>query len=114
VRIRGLRLGPGFTKQNVSIKDIRRKFNEEYKSKSIKILLKFDGRMGAQLNEYFHKDNITAAGDGSYIVEDFFPYEEGLIKYLLGFGKDCEVLEPGYLKKEINKYIKEMLIKYNS
>lgn len=114
VRIRGLKLGERFAKDNVSIEDIRSKFNEDYNSKSIRIVLRFAGRMGAQLNEYFRKENITAAEDGSYIVKDFFPYEEGLVKYLLGFGKDCEVLEPEYLKEEVKNYIKEMLQKYNS
>ncbi|KUO73027.1 MAG: transcriptional regulator [Clostridia bacterium BRH_c25] len=113
VRIRNLKLGKGFTKLNVPRKEIRRKFNEEYNNKSIRVLLRFTGRIGAQLSEYFHKDNIKAAEDGSYIVEDSFPYEEGLIKFLLGFGRECEVVEPGYLREELNNYIKDMLQKYN-
>lgn len=113
VRIRSLKLGEGFTKRNVSREEICKKFNEEYNNKNIKVLLRFAGRMGKQLNEYFHKDNIKAAEDGGYIVEDSFPHEEGLIKFLLGFGKDCEVMEPKYLREEINNYIKDMFQKYN-
>lgn len=113
VRIKRLKLGEGFIKRKVSREDIQRKFNEEYNNNSIRVLLRFTARMGTQLNEYFHKDNIKAAPDGSYIIEDFFPYEEGLIKFLLGFGKECEVLEPAHLKEEINNYLKEMFQKYN-
>jgi predicted DNA-binding transcriptional regulator YafY len=113
VRIRSLRLGEGFAKRNVSRKEISRKFTEEFNDKSIKVILRFAGRMGQQLNEYFHKDNIKMAEDGSYIVKDSFPYEEGLVKFLLGFGKDCEVMEPKYLREEINRYIKDLLQKYN-
>ena len=114
VRIKGMKPGVCFEKQEVSIEDIRREFDKEYRSKSIKVVLSFDGRMGEQLSEYFPKENIRAAEDGSYIAEDFFPYEEGLVKYLLGFGKDCKVLEPEYLKKEIKAYMEEILAKYNS
>ncbi|MHB1393933.1 MAG: helix-turn-helix transcriptional regulator [Clostridia bacterium] len=97
-------------------KDVKDRLNinmSHFNQNSIRVLLKFTARMGAQLNEYFHKDNIKAAEDDSYIVEDFFPYEEGLIKYLLGFGMECEVLEPEHLREEINNYIKEMSHKYN-
>ncbi len=114
IRIKGMKPGECFEKQKVSMEDIRREFDKEYRSKSIKVVLSFDGRMGGQLSEYFPKENIRAAEDGSYIAEDFFPYEEGLVKYLLGFGKDCEVLEPEYLKKEIKAYMEEMLAQYNS
>jgi predicted DNA-binding transcriptional regulator YafY len=105
VRITSLKTGGSFEKRNVTREEIRRKFNEDYKDKSIRVLMKFTGRIGAQLNEYFHKSNILASEDGSYIVEDFFPHEEGLIKFLLGFGKECEVLEPDYLRSELNNYI---------
>ncbi len=114
VRIKSLKLGEGFRSRNMSREEILRKFNEDYNNNSTRVLLKFTARMGAQLNEYFHKDNIETAEDGSYIVEDFFPYEEGLIKFLLGFGMECEVLEPEHLREEINNYIKEMFQKYNS
>jgi predicted DNA-binding transcriptional regulator YafY len=113
VRIRSLKSGEGFRARNMSIEEVRSKFKEEYNNNSTRVLLRFTPRMGAQLNEYFHKDSIKTAEDGSYIVEDFFPYEEGLIKYILGFGIECEVLEPEYLREDINNYIKEMFQKYN-
>jgi len=113
VRIRGLKLGDVFQKQELSIDDIKRQFNEEYREKSIRVVLKFGSRMGAQLVEYFPKENIRALEDGSYTAEDHFPHEEGLIRFLLGFGKDCEVLEPEYLKHEVRYYLRDMLVKYN-
>lgn len=113
VRMRNLKLSGSFVRRNIHRDEIHKAFNEEYYNKSIKVLLKFTARIGAQLNEYFHRDNIKGMEDGSYIVEDFFPYEEGLIKFLLGFGKECEVLEPEYLRKEFNNYINDMLNKYN-
>lgn len=113
VRIRGLKLGESFQKEELSIEDIRKEFNDEYRKKSIRVVLKFDSSAGPQLVEYFPKANIKAMGDGSYIAEDFFPHEEGLVRYLLAFGKDCEVLEPEHLRYEFRDYLKDMLIKYN-
>lgn len=113
VRIRGLKLGEGFQKEELSMEDIRREFDEEYRKKSIRVVLRFGSSAGPQLAEYFPKANIRAMADGSYIAEDHFPHEEGLVRFLLGFGKDCEVLEPEYLKNELKDYLKDMLEKYN-
>lgn len=113
VRIRSMKPGDVFRRREVSRDEIRHKFSEEYNNKSIKVSLKFDHRIGAQLNEYFRKGDVKEMEDGSYIVEDLFPHEEGLIKFLLSFGRDCEVLEPDYLREEVNNYIKEIIKKYN-
>lgn len=113
VRIRGIKQGKCFDKQELSIEDIGRIIREDYGKKSISVLMKFSSRIGAQLQEYFPKDIIKPQSDESYLVEDRFPHEEGLIRFLLGFGNDCEVLEPEYLRTEVKKYLTEMLRKYN-
>lgn len=112
VRIRNLKLGDIFLKRNISNEGLRKIFAEGYNEKSIKVTLKFTSRIGEQLSEYFDKESIRLEEDGNFIVEDFFPYEEGLIKHILSFGKDCEVLSPSYLREETEGYIKEMLLSY--
>lgn len=113
VRIRGIKQGKGFIKQELSIQDINRIIREDYGKKSIRVLIKFSERIGAHLKEYFPEDIIKSQEDGSFLVEDRFPHEDGLIRFLLGFGNECEVLEPEYLRVEIRKYLTEMLQKYN-
>ena len=113
VRIRGIKPEKGFVKQELSIEDISRIIREDYGKKSIRVLMKFSGRIGAHLKEYFPEDAIEPQKDGSCLVEDHFPHEEGLIRFLLGFGSECEVLKPEYLRLEIKKYMTEMLRKYN-
>lgn len=112
VRIRNLKLGDVFLKRNISNEGLRKIFAEGYNEKSIKVTLKFTSRIGEQLSEYFDKESIRLEEDGNFIVEGFFPYEEGLIKHILSFGKDCEVLSPSYLREETEGYIKEMLLSY--
>lgn len=113
VRIRNLKLGDSFTNRDISKEELQKIFNKGYDKKSIKVTLKFTNRIGEQLTEYFSKDKIKAAEDGKFIVEEFYPHEEGLIKFILAFGNDCEVLEPDYLRQDIKKYLKELLQKYN-
>jgi len=113
VRIRNLKLGRNFIKKDISKEEIEKIFDEGYSNKSIKVKLKFTCKIGEQLKEYFSKDKIKILEDGEFIVEDFFPYEEGLIKFILGFGKECEVIAPKYLKEETKEYLKELLEKYN-
>lgn len=113
VRIRNLKLGDNYVKRNISKNELQKIFYTGYKEKSIIVKLKFTNKIGNQLTEYFVKDKIKKLEDGSFIVEELYPFEEGLIKYILSFGRECEVIEPQYLRDEIKKYIKELLIKYN-
>jgi len=112
VRIRNMKLGGNFIKNLISKEEIKRIFNESYEKNSILVTLKFSSEIGEQLSEYFSKDKIKLLENGTYIVEDFFPEDEGLKKFILGFGSDCEVVAPGKLRKEIGAYIKNILSKY--
>lgn len=113
VRIRNLRLGEDFEKRDISKEEIEEIFEESYRKSSISITLKFSNRMGKQLTEYFQEENIQQTEDNQYIVVDHFPYEEGLLKYILSFGKECEIIEPRYLRDELREYVKELLLPYN-
>ncbi|GGG16624.1 DeoR family transcriptional regulator [Paenibacillus aceti] len=113
VRIRNLKLGDGFAKRDITKEEIEEIFDEGYRMRSIQVTLKFSNRMGKQLTEYFQEENIQQTEDGQYLVVDQFPYEEGLLKYILGFGKECEIIEPLYLRDELIEYVKELLLPYN-
>jgi len=113
VRMKNLILGDSFVKKDISHEKIEEIFREGYESKNIKVKLKFTSRIGKQLTEYFFKDNIKRSDEGYFIVEEPFPYDEGLIKFILGFGCECEVIEPNYLREDTRKYLKKILGKYN-
>jgi predicted DNA-binding transcriptional regulator YafY len=113
VRIRNMKLGGSFIKKSISKEAIEKIFSESYEKNSILVTLKFSRDIGEQLSEYFSKDKIRTLDNGTYVVEDFFPEDEGLKKFILGFGKDCEVISPSRLRKEMMEYIKNIYSKYN-
>jgi len=112
VRIRDLRLGDLFKKRDISKEELKQIFEDSYRRRSIRVTLKFSNRIGEQLTEYFNRENITQTEDNHYIVQDDFPYEDGLLKFILSLGIDCEVVEPLYLREELKKYVQELLLPY--
>jgi predicted DNA-binding transcriptional regulator YafY len=113
VRVRNMKLSGSFIKRLISKEKIEEIFSESYEKNSILVTLKFSSEIGQQLREYFSKDKISPSDYGTYIVEDFFPEDEGLKKFILGFGNDCEVIAPDKLRKEMAVYIKNIFSKYN-
>lgn len=113
VRIRNMKLGGAFLRKVVSKEEIDKIFTESYEESSILVTLKFSSKIGEQLSEYFSKDKVKLLENGVYIVEDFFPEDEGLKKFILGFGDHCEVLAPIKLRKEMMEYIRKIYSKYN-
>ncbi|MBU5591199.1 YafY family transcriptional regulator [Clostridium sp. MSJ-4] len=113
VRVRNMRIGESFIKSEISKEEIEKIFSEGYEKNSILVTLKFSSKIGEQLSEYFSKDKIKLSEKGTYIVEDFFPRDEGLKKFILGFGNDCEVIAPEKLRNEMKKYINKIYNRYN-
>lgn len=112
VRMRNINLGQPFPKKHIKIDEIKNKLEKGYNDKSIKVVLKFSIRMREHLIEHFNKDKIKVIDNNCLLVEDYFPYEEGLLKFIISFGRDCEVIEPEYLAKEVRAYLSDMYNKY--
>lgn len=113
VRVRNMHLTDSFIKRIISQEEIEKIFNDSYEKNSILVTLKFSNKIGEQLSEHFSKDTIKPLEDGTFIVEDFFPDDEGLKKFILSFGGECEVMAPRKLRVDILEYIKKIYIKYN-
>lgn len=113
VRIRNMKLGENFIKKSISKEEIEKVFNDSYEKNSILVTLKFSNEIGQQLSEYFSKDKIKPLDNETYVVEGLFPNDEGLKKFILGFGKHCEIIAPDKLRKEMLYYIKNLYNKYN-
>ncbi|MDZ5473074.1 YafY family protein [Bacillus sp. 31A1R] len=113
VRIRNLRIGEFFVGQSLTTVEINQILDDGFRKQSINIALKFSNRIGEQLTEYFSVDKITRLEDGHFLVEDSYPNNEGLIKFILGFGLDCEVLKPTELRDEVKEYTKNLYLQYN-
>jgi predicted DNA-binding transcriptional regulator YafY len=108
-----MRLGGSFIKKPISKEELEKVFSDSYEKSSVLVTLKFSNKIGEQLSEYFSKDKIKLLENGTYIVENFFPDDEGLKKFILGFGNDCEIIAPEKLRNEMQIYINEIYNKYN-
>ncbi|OMF28940.1 YafY family protein [Paenibacillus sp. FSL H8-0259] len=113
VRIKQLRQGPPFAKRELPEDQVAEVIKQSYSQRDIQVVLRFTPRIGAQLPEYFEKEKISRREDGFYLVRDTYPYEEGLLKFILSFGKECELLEPRELRAELQQYMQNMLLSYN-
>ncbi|WP_235441420.1 YafY family protein [Paenibacillus sp. IHB B 3415] len=113
VRIKQLKQGPPFAKRELPEDQIAEVIKQSYSQRDIQVVLRFTSRIGAQLPEYFEKEKISRREDGFYLVTDTYPYEEGLLKFILSFGKECELLEPRELRTELQQYMQNMLLSYN-
>lgn len=114
VRISKLSVGEKFTRvNNPSPDELQEIFIRSYDDKLIDVTLLFDQRIGQQLSEYFHKDDISKNEDGTYIVTEKCPYDEGLFRFILGFGNNCKIISPQWLREDMKKYINKILKNYN-
>ncbi|SEU28262.1 YafY family protein [Paenibacillus sp. NFR01] len=113
VRIHHLRQGEVYVPRALPVEQIRERIDGSYREREIKVRLRFTPQIGPQLTEYFRQEDIRLGEDAHYYVEDRFPYEDGLLKFILGFGKECELLEPADLREELQSYLKNLLLSYN-
>lgn len=112
VRIRNMNIGDNFIKRKISKEEIEKIFTDSYERNSILVTLKFSNKIGEQLSEHFSKDTIKQLEDGTFIVEEFFPEDEGLKKFILSFGGECEIIAPQKLRVDMIEYIKNIYAKY--
>lgn len=113
-RIKDLKLGDKFIKRKAAIKDIEDYLRKSFEENATAVTLKFSNRFVPQLEEHFKKEKITYMEDGTAEVMDFLPKDEGLKKFVLSFGTECEVLSPSDLRMDMKKYIEKILSLYNS
>lgn len=83
------------------------------KEEWVHIKLKLSGHPARYVKEFRYGENqvITAIDKDTTILECDMQYEYNTVKFVLGFGVDCEVLEPQSLKKAVKDIAKRMLEK---
>lgn len=69
------------------------------------------GRSAVRAKDYCYgkEQNVTDLPDGSSVFEVTMQFRENIVSFILGFGKDCKVLEPNWLKEEIKNAALETL-----
>ena len=80
--------------------------------KCINIKLKVDKSQGYRVYDEFSEDEIYKDIDGSFIVSTAYPVGSWIYSYILSYSFYAEVLEPQYLRDEIEKILRKTLDKY--
>ena len=77
----------------------------------VHIKLELTGPPAMYVKEYVYGKNqkVTAIDDKTTILECDMHYMYNTIKFVLGFGTDCKVLEPEWLKVEVKEIARKMI-----
>ncbi len=76
--------------------------------KNTKIILKFSNMTSSTMQDFFIDEKILERNDEYSIVEVNYPVDNWVYGFILSFGEFVEVLEPEWLKKNIEKKIEKM------
>jgi predicted DNA-binding transcriptional regulator YafY len=77
----------------------------------VHIKLELSGKPAMYVKEYKYGENqiVTPIDKDATILECDMHYKYNTIKFVLGFGLDCKVLEPTWLKEEVISIAQKMI-----
>ncbi|VDN47129.1 Transcriptional regulator (fragment) [Petrocella atlantisensis] len=81
-------------------------FQEDFILLKLKLSEKMEYRVFDEFEVYEQQE------DGSYIVEIKYPKGEWIFYYIMSFGSHCQVLEPEFVRKEIQAELEKILEYY--
>lgn len=90
-----------FTAKNISYYDTFGKSDPE--QKTTRYVLRFCAEAKSIVDEYFSEEMVFLHPDGSCTVAVYMPEDGWIYTFILGFGAQCEVLEPEYAREKIKK-----------
>ena len=80
--------------------------------KWIEICLKICADGVYRVYDEFEEKDITKNKDGSFTIITRLPENEWLIRYLLSFGADAEVVSPQHIRDTIENELNKIILKY--
>lgn len=81
-------------------------------SKWIEICLKISADGAYRVYDEFEEKDITKNKDGSFTITTHLPENEWLIRYILSFGADAEVVSPQHIRDTIENELNKIILKY--
>lgn len=80
--------------------------------KWIQVCLKISDEGAYRVYEEFDEKDVTTNVDGSVTVTAPLPENEWLIRYILSFGADAEVLSPLHIRDMLQNELNKITVKY--
>ena len=75
---------------------------------SVLVKLRFQSHMAFRVYDEFDRRGIEVQADGSLDAFAEFPMDSWVLSYILSFGTEVEILEPTYLKEQLQEYTKNI------
>ena len=85
---------------------------EQKTQKWIDVCLKISAQGAYRVYDEFNENDITKNQDGSFTVSASLPENKWLIRYILSFGADVEVLAPQNIRDMIRSELTKIISKY--
>jgi predicted DNA-binding transcriptional regulator YafY len=97
-------------KVEIEIKDLEKNWMES--SATIALTLIFSPKVKVLVEESFSNNQITYIADGYMKVDCRFPEGDWVVRFLLSFGKEVEIVEPESMRAKIKSEAKKILEMY--
>ncbi|MDF2889359.1 MAG: transcriptional regulator, partial [Lacrimispora sp.] len=76
------------------------------------VCIKISEEGAYRVYDEFDEMDVLRNGDGSFTVTASLPENEWLIRYILSFGADAEVLSPQYIRDRLKCELNKITVKY--
>lgn len=93
---------------------LTKKGSIKYSPSWVHLKLQFLPKVLNRLYDDFAEELITKNNDGTLMVEVDFPEDEWVYGYILSYGNNVEVLEPGYVRGIVADRLRQALKKYEA
>ena len=80
----------------------------------VNLKMRFKPQAAYMVYDWYAEDNIKRQPDGTYLVTARFPMDEWVYSHILSYGDNVEVLEPEYVRTEIQRRLKNILAAYEN
>lgn len=105
--------GPHFKRRPFDISSYMKKLFHMYSGKITNVKLRFDkSLLNVCTDKFGPKAEIREVNNQFFDITFSAAESEGLIRWILTWGKECEVLEPKALREKIKVEANQMFLKY--
>jgi predicted DNA-binding transcriptional regulator YafY len=112
-RIEHLRVLPeAFEQRLIPPEDMNLRWSRSNGPHGVRLVLQFQPKAKAKVQDYFSSEQIVTQPDGTLLVTAIQPEEPWLYDFLLSYGADVLIIEPGSIAQAVKKKAQEVFELY--
>jgi predicted DNA-binding transcriptional regulator YafY len=101
-----------FERRLIPPDDINHRLNRTNGPQGVRLILQFQPRVKAKVQDYFSSKQIVTQPDGTLLVTAMLPEEPWLYHLLLSYGADILIIEPQSVAQAVLKKAQEIVKLY--